>query len=230
MAQANPVDIIMMLKEVGSSNGIEAESMSAVDAKDVGWTDDFKPGQYFEIEDFTLGIDIEDNDSAATAPTAPTLVTGKDGKPIATQPKSGKFTKWTQGTAATAGPGLSTLYPVQMDAFSFTRQMDFASPKLFKNCFKTIPFDSATIVMRKTGGVMDKKTGIGHMAFLRIDFTGVLITSIDWDGGEVVKEKCKMVCRTVEVKYRAQNHDGTPGKPALSSKLDLKKATSGAGC
>jgi type VI protein secretion system component Hcp len=79
--------------------------------------------------------------------------------------------------------------------------------------------------MRKTGGIHQTKTGVGHIGFLRIDFTGVLITSIDWDAGEVVKEKVKMVCRTVQVKYRAQNNDGTAGKLSNSSKLDLKKAT-----
>jgi type VI protein secretion system component Hcp len=211
----------MMLKQTGGGAAIDAESTSSIDGE-TGWTDDFTAGKYFELQDFTLGIDIEDNDSASTKPPVTDPHTGVTTTPA----KTGKFSKWVQGIAASAGPGvLSTLYPVQMDAFSFTKQLDAASPVLFKNCFKTIPFDSAAIVMRKTGGVQHTKTGIGHIGFLRIDFTGVLITSIDWDAGEIVKEKVKMVCRTVQVKYRAQNNDGSAGKLSNSSKLDLKKAT-----
>lgn len=221
MAQAPPVDIIMMLKQAGGGPAIDGESTSAID-KETGWTDDFTEGKYFEIEDFSLGIDIEDNDSASSKPPVNDPKTGGTVIP----PKTGKFTKWVQGIAASAGPGeLSKLYPVQMDPFSFTKQVDSASPTLFKNCFKTIPFDSAAIVMRKSSGITNTKTGIGHIAFFRIDFTGVLLTSIDYDGGEVIKEKCKMVCRTVQVKYRAQNNDGTAGKLSNSSKLDLKPAT-----
>jgi type VI protein secretion system component Hcp len=222
MAQSIPVDIIMMLKPAGGGPAIDAESTSAIDGE-TGWTDDFTTGKYFEIEDFSFGIEIEDNDTSASKPAVTDPKTGVTSMP----PKTGKFTKWVQGIAAASGPGaLSTLYPVQMDQFSFTRQMDAASPVLFKNCFKTIPFDSAAIVMRKNAGIMDQNSGIGHIGFLRIDFTnGVLITSIDWDAGEVVKEKVKMVCRTVQVKYRAQKSDGTPGRLSNSSKLDLKKAT-----
>jgi hypothetical protein len=38
----------------------------------------------------------------------------------------------------------------------------------------------------------------GH-AFLRIDFTDVLVIGVDWDSGDVVKEKCKFICRGVKV-------------------------------
>ena len=38
-------------------------------------------------------------------------------------------------------------------------------------------------------GNIDQAQGRGH-AFLRIDFTDVLVIGVDWDSGDVVKEKC----------------------------------------
>ena len=50
----------------------------------------------------------------------------------------------------------------------------------------------------------------GH-AFLRIDFTDVLVIGVDWDSGDVVKEKCKFICRGVKVQYKPQTSDGSLG-------------------
>ncbi len=191
MAERSPVDIVMMLKAGGTA--IEAESQSAVDGE-TGWTDDFTAGKYFEIEDFDFGINVVDSDSPETKGT------GKE-EAGRSKPKSGRFSKWVQGLTVATGQGAGgTLYPVEMEPFSFTRQIDSASPLLFKNCFKTIPFDSGAVVMRKAGGLGATSDGTG-LAFLRIDFTSVLFVAIDWDAGEVVKEKCKFVCRSVKVKY-----------------------------
>jgi type VI protein secretion system component Hcp len=222
MADKSNVDIIMMLKD--DQGAIAAESTSAID-NETGWTDDFTAGKYFEIDDFKLGIDIEDNDSPSTGQT----MVGPDGKPVTlqSQQKGGKFSNWIKNIApktATGAAAVSSMYGPVLKPISFTRQADSASPLIIKNCFKVIPFVSAAIVMRKTGGLQGT-SGIGHIGFIRIDFTSVLITGIDWDGGEVVKETCEFVCRTLQVKYRSQKSSGAGGKMSNSTKLSLVKAT-----
>jgi type VI protein secretion system component Hcp len=219
MAESPPVDIIMMLKAGGAA--IAAESLSTVESE-TGWTDDFTAGKYFEIEDFDFGINVVDSDTSAVSKDQ-----NKAGTHQTQEKKSGRFTKWIQNIAATSGPSATgTIYPVEMEPFSFTRQIDCASPLMFKNCFKTIPFDSAAVVMRKTGGIRGT-SALAATPFLRIDFSAVLFIAIDWDGGEFVKEKCKFVCRSVKVKYRTQKHSGGGGSLFYTGPLDLQKPTGG---
>lgn len=159
-----------------------------------------------------------DSDNEAQAVTK-----DKDGKEIkpTAGAKSGRFAKWVQGTMPPAPPG-SKLYPIEMEPVSFSKKMDRASVFLFLNCFMVNQLKSATIVMRKSAGIA---SNIGTIAFLRIDFTDVLIIAVDWDGGEEVKEKVKFVCRSVKVQYYAQNPDGSQGKLAQTEDLSLKDVT-----
>lgn len=55
------------------------------------------------------------------------------------------------------------------------------------------------------GGAVSRKP----VAFLRVEFTGVTITSIDWSDGDVVKENCSFSAKGVEIKYLPQKNDGT---------------------
>jgi type VI protein secretion system component Hcp len=208
------VDILMQI--FGPKGAIAGEGQSTIDMSDP-LQNDFVAGQFFEVDDFDFGIDVVDTDSAS-APGDKT----KDPKDTK---KTGRFSKWIQGTMVTTGQGSSgRVYPIEMEPFSFSRKFDLASPTLFQNCFLTKPFVSATVVMRKTGGIGTK---VGNIAFLRIDFTDVLIIAIDWDGGEQVKEKCKFVCRTVKVQYAQQKSDGTAMSPVGTGTepLSLQKAT-----
>ncbi len=217
MADQN-VDILMMIKD--GSTGVPGEGQSLIDSKDP-FTKDFVAGNFFEIEDFDLGIDLEDSDSSSKAQAqSPNSSKSHPNQTTEQQQKGGKFAKWTQGltVSTTQGP-LSNMFPIQMDPFSFTRQIDKASPVLFQRCFLTKPFDSAVVVMRKVGGQkytasasgLSPTSNIAAIPFLRIEFSPVLLTAIDWDAGEVVKEKCKFVCRAINVRYRPQNLDGTYG-------------------
>ena len=148
--------------------------------------------------------------------------TGKDKKTTA------KFSKWVQGLNVAVSQGSnSQLFPVEMEPFAFSRLMDISSPLLFQNCFQTKPFDSATIVKRKRGiiSAIDSRTALTHVPYLRIDFKNVLLISVDWDGGDMMKEKYKFVSRSVTVKYRQQNHDGSKGAVIGGTELSLQKAT-----
>jgi type VI protein secretion system component Hcp len=221
-------DTLMML--VSGGQPISAESMATIDSSDTDMMKGFQVGKFFEIEDFDLGIDLNDTDSSATQTTNQPNQHGN--QQTDKSKSSARFSKWVQGIAVTVGHGTnSQLYPVQMEPFGFTRQMDCASPVLFQNCFQTKPFDQAVVVKRKRGinSAIDLGTSYVHVPYLRLEFTGVLLISADWDGSETMKEKYKFVSQTVVVKYRQQKHDGTKGAVVGGTLLSLKKATSTTG-
>jgi type VI protein secretion system component Hcp len=224
MAGDADFDTLMML--VSGGQPISAESMATIDPKDTDMMLGFQVGKYFEIEDFELGIDLTDTDSQATQTTNPQNQQGNqqgNNKNTAM-----RFSKWIQGMNVTALHGSNgQMYPVQMEPFGFTRQMDCASPVLFQNCFQTKPFDQAVVVKRKRGvnSAIDLGTSYVHVPYLRLEFTGVLLISADWDGGDQMKEKYKFVSQTVVVKYRQQKHDGSRGAVVGGTELSLKKTT-----
>jgi type VI protein secretion system component Hcp len=230
MAGDADFDTLMML--VSGGQPISAESMATIDTKDTDMMTGFQVGKFFEIDDFDLGIDLNDTDSTSTQtnsqPNQRGNQQGNNNNNNNTKSSSSRFSKWVQGLAVTAGHGSnSQLYPVQMEPFGFSRQMDCASPVLFQNCFQTKPFDSAVVVKRKRGVIsaIDRGTAYVHVPYLRLEFKGVLLISADWDGGDYMKEKYKFVSQTVVVKYRQQNHDGSKGAVIGGTELSLKKAT-----
>jgi type VI protein secretion system component Hcp len=217
MADRN-TDILMYIRD--GSDAVAAEGQSEIDTDD-DFMAGFKKGQFFEIEDFDFGIQAVDTDSAAVAVKPPT-----GGDPHATdqtKARTGQFAKWIQNkTVSMEGGG----YPIEMTPFQFTRQLDIASPLLFQRCFQTKPYNSAALVMRKVGDTLyGEKSQIAALPFLRIDFVTILITKIDWDVAEVVKEKCTFVCRQVSVRYRQQASAGYDVKETGGMKLSLVKAT-----
>ena len=225
MAGDADFDTLMMM--VSGGQPISAESTATIDtvANDI-LMKDFKPKKFFEIEDFDLGIDLNDTDSTATQTTNQQNQQGNQRGN--NKSSSARFSKWVQGLAVTAGHGAnSQLYPVQMEPFGFTKQMDCSSPVLFQNCFQTKPFDQAVVVKRKRGvnSAIDLGTSYVHVPYLRLEFTGVLLISADWDGGDQMKEKYKFVSQTVVVKYRQQKHDGSRGAVVGGTELSLKKTT-----
>jgi type VI protein secretion system component Hcp len=121
-----------------------------------------------------------------------------DTKPKA--PKT-KFSKWRNERAANAG---STRYPLEVEPVTFTRYMDQASTTLMQALFDSQSLASASIVRRVD-------TGSGASAYLRLDFTDLLIVGIDWDDDDVIEEKFKFICRGVQVRFRPQNSDGSLG-------------------
>jgi len=84
------------------------------------------------------------------------------------------------------------------------RRIDRASLTLMDCCFGAKPIASATIVKRRASG-----TDLAGEPYLRIDFTGVLITSVSWADNELVNEDFSFICRAMTFTYRAQNPDGT---------------------
>ena len=224
MAGDADFDTLMML--VSGGQPITAESMATIDTKDTDMMKGFQVGKFFEIDDFDLGIDLQDTDSTATQQTNQQ---NQQGNQQGNVKKSGQFAKWVQGINVTVGHGAnSQLFPVQMKPFTFGRQMDCASPVMFQNCFQTKPFDKAVVVKRKRGiiSAIDRGTSYVHVPYLRLEFNSVLLVSVDWVGGDAMKERYSFVSRSVVVQYRQQNHDGSKGAVIGGTELSLQNATS----
>jgi type VI protein secretion system component Hcp len=197
---------------IQGSNGVQSESRAVLHPKDEELHDDFKRGHFFEIETFTLNADVSDeegNDRNATGRAVPAggntthhgtpQQSGGAGNAKMSRPH-GKFSKYV--SLGTPPPREN----VEVQEITVTRQMDMASPILLESCLKVTPFTKAVIVKRKVTGAEH------HQVFLRIEFTAPLITSVNWEDGETVKETLRFVCRNVTFTYRCQNDDGTLGK------------------
>ena len=118
-----------------------------------------------------------------------------------------KFNTWLM---ARSGSGQVFNYPLELEPISFSRMMDRASPVLLQAACDSREYTSATIVRRMLlgGDSMPR-------AYLRLEFSPVLITSVDWSDGDLVKEDYKFICRSVKVQFKPQNNDGWLG-PAVS--------------
>jgi type VI secretion system secreted protein Hcp len=87
-----------------------------------------------------------------------------------------------------------------------SRQIDAASPTLMQYCIKSTTLDSAAIVKRRAGG-----GDASGFAYLRLDFTGVLITAVSWSDSHVVKENVTFIYRKLQISYRPQDSTGKLG-------------------
>jgi len=190
------MSIDLLMKFVKEGDAINAECQTTVDLKD-DLLHDFKAGKFFEIDEFNFGVGLEDDDAAGEKAGEKYGEKLKAAQGAHASPRT-RFTNWLRGE--------TKKYPVDLEPFTFSRQMDQASPLLFEMCCNSQSFASVTLIKRKAAG-----TDVSARAFLRIDFKDVLVIGVDWDSGDVVKEKCKFICRDVEIQYKPQTPDGTLG-------------------
>ena len=182
-------EILMMLVQQ-SGEAIGAECGASLNPPD-DLMKGFTPGKYFQIEDFGFGVGLDESDGTETKPAkaagAPTV----------------KYAQWRNEVAGLSG---STRYQLDVEAVSFTRMMDQASSVLFEACCQSTTLKSGAIVRRVALG-----GDAGAKAYLRFDFTDVLITELDWDEGETIKERYKFFCRGVTMQFKPQSSDGSLG-------------------
>jgi type VI protein secretion system component Hcp len=209
------VDILMTIK------GYAAESQTEIDVAKDPMLVGFKKGMFFELDDFDLSVGLEDEDAqdedrerqnslVALGLTAK-QIKGMQGK---TKRHVRKFSKWLNGEK-------TEKYPLDFQAFGFTRQMDKASPALFSACCNSITIDSVVMVKRKpVGGRAGSREPPAMQTYLRIEFAKILIVSVDWDVDDTVREKIKFICRGAKVRYRPQEADGTMGTEVEAGRWD----------
>lgn len=169
---------------------------------------------FFEVSNFQMGLNLTEDDqsNSAVGPHA-----HLHGKPAHAHPANtriaGRFARWR---SATPDEGRDILYPLEVDKFSFDRLIDAASPIFFASCCDSTTFDKAVLVKRISQGQVGG-TPRPSVGYLRLVFTDVLITSINWDDGEMVKEQCEFVCQKLEIRYRQQAFEGSVGAPMFAS-------------
>jgi type VI protein secretion system component Hcp len=172
---------------------------------------DFKSADYdsysnfFEIKTFDFSIALKEDDESTNVIGQQAKTPASTAKPAAGA--GGAFTHWR---SATNSEYKKIHYPLEFDKFSFSRVIDSASPVFFQSCCKSQTFDRAVLVKRMSQGSNDGSGATRPtVGYLRIDFTEVLITGIDWDDGDMVEEKCEFICRGMTLTYRKQKDDGT---------------------
>jgi len=201
-----------------SGNPILAECRTEVTTDGDDLIPDYFNGEFFAVDDFSFGLNIEDEDALADAGTAGGAGKSKSSAAAVTaKAPKGKFGKWK---SATPDEIKAMKFQLKMDDLSITRRYDRASPVLFQRCARSEPLQSASLVKRKVVGSDMLQT------FLRYDFKDVLVTHISFQDADVLKETVQMVFRELKIQYRPQSPDGTMGAiRTVQWKFDAKTRT-----
>ncbi|MBV8915100.1 MAG: type VI secretion system tube protein Hcp [Acetobacteraceae bacterium] len=193
---------------------------------DDDWMTDFNPQPYddfsdfFEITKFEFGVDVKPEDTSKTGPqTQRPLTQGMQGhgalggKAGVQHASSGDA--WQSWRSANSDSDVDNLkYPFDVDKFQFERIIDRGSLTLFEACCGSQTFKSAAFVKRVwTGSLADYYDNKPGKSFIRIDFQDVMVTSINWDDGDMLNETCEFICRGFKLQYRRQRADGTLLEP-----------------
>jgi type VI protein secretion system component Hcp len=165
---------------------------------------------FFEVSNFAFGISLNPQEGGASASAS---------QPRHGQPSAGdtrEFARW-RSAVGEEFKQISPKYPLDFDRFTFERVIDSASPKFFQACCKSETFGSAVLIKRLSqGGQGPDGQPRPSVSYLRMEFNDVLIVGINWDDGEVIKEKCEFICRGMTIRYRRQMADGTIAKSESS--------------
>jgi type VI protein secretion system component Hcp len=201
-------DILMRICLTKGDNGfLAAECQTEVTTDEDVFVYDYYNGQFCEVKEFSFGVTLDDKDAAtdkvnttsnAGAPAAGGgLLAGiqaQKAKMDAANAPTTKFARWKSATPEQIKS--MPPYMPDMQEFSITRLYDKASPILFEKCCNSVSIESISIVKRKLIGANMLR------GFLRFDFTEVLVTHVEWQNAEVMKESFKFAFRFMKVKYR----------------------------
>jgi type VI protein secretion system component Hcp len=208
-------EILMML--MNGTAAVAADCQVEIDTTDT-FMSGFTAGHFFEVKDFDFSVRLVDNDTVRDDRSEKSK--DKDKDKDKEKNKKGNFSRWMQGADMSG-------YEPEMETVSVTRMADKASPLLFQNCFRAKSYDKAVVIKRRVGlGRTGTNSGVQSFPYFRVDFTDVLLVSVDWDAEETgIKEKLKFVPRYVKVQYRPQNQDGSKGTvvPGSGGWLSLVK-------
>jgi type VI protein secretion system component Hcp len=209
MDDNSPTDVLMTFVQANDSP-LPCEDTSEVDTSDPmmkGFTParNGTPGSFFEVQQFTFGLNLKEDDQSGGAINQTSTQSGGGGAPtssVAAAGPAGVFSKWYGVKDPQQRAKIH--YPAQMDPFQFTRLMDSASPILFQNCCNSVSFKSASLVKRKVSGNSN-----ALQAYLRFDFDDVLVISVDWDNGQAILESVEFIFCGMKVRHRRQKFDGS---------------------
>jgi type VI protein secretion system component Hcp len=99
------------------------------------------------------------------------------------------------------------VYKSKIESFSFTRLIDCSTSTLVKACCDGTSFKSASVIKRKPARG-DATADAVDMTFIRLDFAGVKITSLNFTDGDIVTENCTFTCDSMQITYAQQDPSG----------------------
>ena len=182
-------DLLMMFS-LNGIQGIPASCSTEIDDGDK-LNRQFVAGRYFEVTDFSLGLTLQDKESTAANAN------------VSRRP----FEDWRAMVSAKDSRTSDGLFICKPEPCSVTRLIDVASPVLFEHCARRQKFEKAIIIKRSNTG-----RSAGAVTFLRLEFGDVLITSLDWSEGDVVKESCRFTYKKLKLTYARRKGDGSAGE------------------
>jgi hypothetical protein len=203
MADGDGNDLIM--KFVLDGQAISAESTTKLDSMESNnpLLAGFEPKRMFEIDRFSFSAGTAGGD-----PTAQGRQNGTSHNPqdhMRSNANRNARSASTQDYAAWRA-GKPARYPGELHPIQFSRSIDSSSMEIMQRCIDCISYDSASLIKRKSAG----GPAAGEV-FLRLDFLGVLVTSIGWSNDIEVEETCEFICRGTVVTYRPQLPSGKLG-------------------
>lgn len=216
---SNKADILMKFVDK-KRQPVWAESTLDV-LKTDAFLKDFDPASeyadysnFFEVKSFNYTMKLNPHDDAVSKLSNPRATSS------VVHEAADEFSRWR---SAKGDEYKKIKFPLAFDNFSFSRVIDGASPLFFGACCNQDSFHSATLVKRVSVGGVSGTERVA-MGYLRFDFLDVMITSLDWDDGDLVTESCNFICKAMRVRYRQQQFDGSFRDPAtwdpLSFRLD----------
>lgn len=219
------IDVLM--KVVGPTGPYEAESSTEFKTKPVMdlLRSGFAPGQFCELQSFSFSAGVTSSMSKKeTADQKGTSAFDQEAMKHAAQtgrPVSDVRNEMLARLGRAATPAKSSKVEfVDMQPVEFTRVMDSMSTLLFKAMVNCDTLETISVVKRKATGSANSGD-----CFLRLDFTKVLLTHLDWkDTGPHMIETGTFIYRKLTMRYRPQRHDGTLDV-AVQTEWEMKAAT-----
>jgi type VI protein secretion system component Hcp len=214
MADKDSIDVLMTFI-VSKTNGVAGEGSSVWDTTDHDMMEGFTGGNIFEVDDFTFSAGLTGAEDRS----------GTDGASWSGRPgenfihaRGGQERPTMTPNAARKAAGGSSLFAkyiasgeinfnAEIPEVTITKQVESSSIPFLKACLNYSKFERAMLVKRKFTGNHNF-----YEAFLRLEFKEPLITGVEWDEGEIIREKLKFVCRGITAMYRPQDSKGRLGK------------------
>lgn len=198
----------ILMRFVGPDGPLPGESSTTITAggKRRTMLEDFSTNYMFELESFTFSVNVDDDGGGQ--PPGP-----RPGAVGASAPGGARAAGHGPGPAAGPATSFSAWrtgrhhkYPIAVQPVEIKRPMDTTSGLLLQHCINCTSFRSASLVKLKPAG-----SAAAGEVYLRIDFTGVLLTDVSWSNDEPVTTSCKFISRKVRLRYRPQLPDGSLG-------------------
>ena len=141
------------------------------------------------------------------AGTTPAAAASVGGTAASDKRAAGAFASWRSAEDKDIETIAKSFNP-SFKTVSFSKVIDAASPNIFEACVNAQKFEKVIIAKRISQG-LSEDVDMPSVAYIRFDFSDVMVTSVSWNDGDLVKEKITFESSSIKVRYRKQLDDGT---------------------